>query len=311
MEKSGRLLIVGGTGFIGRNVAIEAVNRRFQVSIISKNNCPKLKQVKGIEYIAVDITKKKDLLIKLKGKLFDYVLNLGGYVNHANLSNGGDEVFNVHFNGTKNLVNYIDKSTLKAFIQIGSSDEYGGNTAPQNENQRELPISPYSFAKVASTHFLQMLYRTEGYPVVILRPFLVYGPEQDDNRFIPQIIKGCLSNDKFSVSHGEQFRDFCYIDDVVDAIFLSIKSDGCFGNVINIASGKAISIKEVIKIIQKIIGCGDPQFGKISSRPGENQRLYADIFMAKKLLNWNPKITLKDGLEKVIKSQQVNFNREL
>ena len=85
---------------------------------------------------------------------------------------------------------------------------------------------------------------------------------------------------------------------------MSIKSDGCFGNVINIASGKAISIKEVIKIIQKIIGCGDPQFGQISSRPGENQQLYADISMAKKLLNWNPKIALKDGLEKVIKLQQ-------
>ena len=138
MEKSGRLLIVGGTGFIGRNVAIEAVNRRFQVSIISKNNCPKLKQVKGIEYIAVDITKKKDLLIKLKGKLFDYVLNLGGYVNHANLSNGGDEVFNVHFNGTKNLVNYIDKSNLKAFIQIGSSDEYGDGVAPQNGKSKRV-----------------------------------------------------------------------------------------------------------------------------------------------------------------------------
>ena len=311
MKKSKKLLIVGGTGFIGINVTKEAVKRGFHVSVISKKKYLKLEQISEAKYISVDITDAKSLLFKLKGLSFDYVLNLGGYVDHSNYFNGGDEIINVHFNGTKNLVNCIDKDNLKGFIQIGSSDEYGDNTAPQNENHRELPISPYSFAKVASTHFLQMLYRTEGYPVVILRPFLVYGPEQDDNRFIPQIIKGCLSNDKFSVSHGEQLRDFCYIDDVVDAIFLSIKSDGCFGNVINIASGKAISIKEVIKIIQKIIGCGDPQFGKISSRPGENQRLYADIFMAKKLLNWNPKITLKDGLEKVIKSQQVNFNREL
>jgi len=84
MEKSGRLLIVGGTGFIGRGVAREAINRRFQVSIISKNNCPKLKKIKGVEYIVVDITKKNELLLKLKGKLFDYVLNLGGYVDHTN-----------------------------------------------------------------------------------------------------------------------------------------------------------------------------------------------------------------------------------
>jgi len=304
MEKSGRLLIVGGTGFIGRNVAIEAVNRRFQVSIISKNNCPKLKQVKGIEYIAVDITKKKDLLIKLKGKLFDYVLNLGGYVNHANLSNGGDEVFNVHFNGTKNLVNYIDKSNLKAFIQIGSSDEYGDGVAPQNESQRELPISPYSFAKTASTHFLQMLHRTEDFPVVILRLFLVYGPKQDGNRFIPSIIEGCLNNDKFPVSQGGQLRDFCYIDDVVSGILATLTNNNIKGEIINLASGKPVTIREVVEKIIKITGQGVAEFGKIPYRVGENMALYADNSKAKELLGWRPSVTLSQGIFKTVTSYQ-------
>ena len=306
MKKSNKLLIVGGTGFIGINVTKEAVKRGFHVSVISKKKYLKLEQISEAKYISVDITDAKSLLFKLKGLSFDYVLNLGGYVDHSNYFNGGDEIINVHFNGTKNLVNCIDKDNLKGFIQIGSSDEYGDNTAPQNENHRELPISPYSFAKVASTHFLQMLYRTEGFPVVILRPFLVYGPEQDDNRFIPQIIKGCLNNEKFSVSHGEQLRDFCYIDDVVDAIFLSIKNDDCFGKVINIASGEAISIKDVITNIQNIIGMGKPQFGKVPYRVGENMELYANICKAKNLLKWVSKVGLKHGLRKTI-----NFYREI
>ena len=301
MKKNVKLLIVGGTGFIGRSVAKNAIKRGFQVSIISKNNCPKSKQLKNADYITVDITNKNDLLLALKDKLFCYVLNLSGYINHSIYSDSGSEVFKAHFNGMKNLVTYIDKTNLKGFIQIGSSDEYGSNIAPQNENQRELPISPYSCAKVASTHFLQMLYRTEKFPVVILRLFLVYGPQQGNERFIPQIIKGCLNDDKFPVSHGAQLRDFCYIDDIVEAIFLSMKNEHCFGEVINIASGEAICIKEVVKTIQKLIGFGDPQFGQIPYRVEENIELYADISKANKLLNWSPKITLQDGLEETIK----------
>jgi len=304
--KNDKLLIVGGTGFIGRNVAREAISRGLQVTIISKSDYSPDKRLKGVEYISVDITNEKILLSKLKDKPFDYVLNVGGYVNHANYFNDGDKVFKVHFNGTKNLVNCINKSGLKSFVQIGSSDEYGKNSAPQNENQRELPISPYSFAKVAATHFLQMLHRTEGFPAVILRPFLVYGPEQDGNRFIPQIIKGCINNDNFPTSAGEQQRDFCYIDDIVDVILLALSNEKAHGEVINIASGEPITIRETINIVQKIVGYGKPEFGKIPYRKCENMTLFADISKAKELLKWTPEVAIEDGLQRTINYQILN-----
>jgi nucleoside-diphosphate-sugar epimerase len=300
MEKNGKLLIVGGTGFIGRAVAKETIKRGFEVTIISKNNYPKSKQLKDAEYISVDITNKDDLLFALKDKVFCYVLNLGGYINHASYFDGGSEVLKVHFNGTMNLVSCINKTNLQGFVQIGSSDEYGANIAPQNESQRELSISPYSFAKAASTHFLQMLYRIEGFPVVILRPFLVYGAGQDDNRFIPQVIQGCINNDKFPTSAGEQFRDFCYIDDIVDVILLALINKDIHGEVINIASGVPVSIKEVIILIKSLIGSGSPQFGVVPYRDSENMALYADISKAKRILDWSPKVNLVDGLKKII-----------
>jgi nucleoside-diphosphate-sugar epimerase len=297
---NGNLLIIGGTGFIGVNVAKEAVNRGFQVSIISKNKCSSSKQIKGVEYIAVDITKKEELFSELKDKSFHYVLNLGGYVNHANYSEGGSEVFKAHFNGTVNLVNCVNKTNLQKFIQIGSSDEYGDNVAPQNESQREAPISPYSLAKSAATHFLQMLYRTESFPVVVLRLFLVYGVGQDVNRFIPQIIQGCVNNNKFPVSGGEQLRDFCHIDDISNAIFLALSNKNANGEVINIASGAPVSIKDVICLIKSLIGSGKPQFGLVPYRISGNMELFADISKAKRILGWSPKVSLVDGLKKVI-----------
>ena len=125
---------------------------------------------------------------------------------------------------------------------------------------RESPISPYSAAKVSATHLIQMLSNTEGFPGVVLRFFLVYGPGQNAQRFIPQIINGCLDDKTFPTSAGEQLRDFCYIDDVVEAMLLAAQSQAAQGHVINIASGQPTCIRDVIETIQAKVGRGQPLF---------------------------------------------------
>jgi len=297
-----QLLVVGSAGFIGQHVVKKALKIGFNITALSKNDCNAIDKLDGVTYLSADIRHKESLMARLEGKVFDYVINLGGYVDHANYSKGGSDVYDVHFNGVRNLVDCIDKFKIKGFVQIGSSDEYGNNSAPQSETQREAPISPYSCAKVASTYFLQTLYKTEKFPAVILRPFLVYGPGQGEERFIPQVIKGCMNNQKFPTSKGEQLRDFCFIDDFVQAIFLALNNDNAYGEVINIASGKPISIKKVINNIQNIIGSGCPEFGKVDYRNNENMELVANILKANKILGWHPKTSLETGLRKTIET---------
>lgn len=303
LSKNNNLLIAGGTGFIGKNVAKHALNKGFNVTIISKNKPSLSNKIKKVEYINVDINDKRRLFLKLKNRSFNYVINLSGYVNHANYFNGGSKIFDTHFNGTVNLVECVNNKILKNFIQIGSSDEYGSNISPQKEQMREKPISPYSCAKVASTHFLQMLNKTHKFPVIILRLFLVYGIGQKNDRFIPQVIEGCIKKKSFPVSSGNQIRDFCYIDDVVKAIISSLRNKKSFGEVINIASGNPVKIKHVINSIIKKVGFGKADFGKIKYRDFENMKLYADVTKAKKLLNWKPAITLDQGLNLIINSK--------
>ena len=301
MTGNKNLLIIGGTGFIGSHAVKEAVGRGFSVLVISKNIPSLSSRVKNVEYISSNITVKKDLFNHINKRNINYVINLGGYIDHANYSNGGSEVYDAHFNGVRNLVDCLNKSKIKGFVQIGSSDEYGNNSAPQIETQREAPISPYSCAKVTSTHFLQTLYRTEMFPAVILRPFLVYGPGQSEERFIPQIIKGCTSRQEFPVSKGEQLRDFCFIDDVIQALFSALDNRSAHGEVINIASGKPISIKKMINTIVDIIGSGEPQFGQVAYRNGENMALYGDTTKAKEILGWKSSVNLRQGLLETIK----------
>ena len=132
-----------------------------------------------------------------------------------------------------------------------------------------------------------MLYRTEGLPIVVIRPFLVYGPGQNNNRFIPQVIKGCISNEEFPVSKGGNLEIFVISLILLMPFFLILKNEKTNGNVINIASGNPVMIKDIINKIVLHVGFGIPKFDELKYRKNENMKLYADITKARTLLGWH------------------------
>ncbi len=295
-----KILILGGNGFIGLHLIKKLRNLGFECFSLSLKKVDEKNKENNIHYLNADISDFSELSKVVGQKKYDYIVNLSGYIDHRNLSNGGLSVVKTHFGGLLNLLRIIDLDYVKKIVQIGSSDEYGNINSPQNEDMKEEPISPYSFSKLACTNLLRMLYVSEKLPVVILRLFLVYGEGQNFNRFLPQIIKGCLKNESFPVSEGNQIRDFCHVSDIVDGIVATIKSDQVNGHILNLASGKPIKIKNVIRKVVEIVGSGNPQFGKIKYRSKENLSLYADINKAQKLISWEPKIDFDLGLKKTI-----------
>lgn len=300
IEGSYKILVIGGSGFIGGAIVKHAISIGWEVDSMGLAVPSKEKQISGANYIRADITNPDTLKI-LSSKKYHYVVNAGGYINHSIFSDGGSEVLGAHFGGVVNLVQNINKAKLIRFVNIGSSDEYGDAAAPQLENTRERPISPYSAGKVAATHLLQMLHKTEGFPAVALRLFLCYGPGQDHMRFLPYLISRCLADEEIKVSPGEQLRDYCFIDDIVEAVFMVLSNDAADGKVFNIASGKPVSIRTIVEKMVDIIGSGKPNFGAVPYREGESMELYADINYADEVLSWTPKTQLSEGLEKTIR----------
>lgn len=292
-----RVLVAGGNGFIGQHLVQRLAKMGAQVTSLGVGSS---QAPEAVTYLEVDITDQVALKQVLGTCQFEYVFNLSGYINHAPLQKGGRDVIDAHYNGTLNLVGLLWWDGLKRFIQIGSSDEYGNAPSPQSENMREAPISPYSFAKTASTQLIQMLSRTEKFPGVVARFFLVYGPGQDEKRFLPQIIQSCLKDQSFPTSEGKQIRDFCYIDDVIDALLLAATKEEAVGEVFNIASGQPVAIRSVLEMVQTQIGQGEPQFGEYPYRPGENMSLYADVALAKEKLGWAAQVPLEEGVVKTI-----------
>ena len=296
-----RLLVIGGSGFIGHHLLAKMVCRKgWNVSSLSLNPPAVTRRVDNVDYLFADIRNSSSLIATLKEHRFEFVVNLGGYPDHSSLTEGGENQIDLHFNAVINLVKALQWQGLRRFVQVGSSDEYGTVCAPQHEEQREQPISPYAVAKLSSTQFLQMLHRTEKFPVVCIRLFLAYGPGQSQTRLIPQIIRGSLDNETFPVSSGKQLRDFCFIDDIVSAIQMILDNDDVTGKLLNIASGIPRSVESLVNLVCQITGRGKPQFGEIPYRPAQNKELFADITKVKEILPWEPQTEIETGLLKTI-----------
>ncbi len=304
MKNKKKILIVGGTGFIGYHLAKKSLNKGWKVFSVSTKKPKKIRHLSKVKYIICDITKKNILKKKIKLK-FDYVVNLGGYVDHSDKG----KTFKSHYLGCKYLTEIFLKNPPKRFIQMGSSVEYGHHRSPQKETLKCRPgsiKSIYGKAKLLSTNHLLKLYKQNQFPCTILRLYLSYGPKQDINRFIPIIITSCLKNKNFSCSEGKQFRDFIYIDDVINAIFKSLKNNKAKGMVFNLASGKPMQIKKIIEKIKNLIKSGTPQYGKIKLRKDEILKLYPSIKKIQKTLSWKPKTPFEQGLKKTIKFYNQN-----
>jgi len=300
LSSNKKLLIVGGTGFIGSKLAKKAVKKKWKVISISTHKPKKNRKIPKVKYIICDIFKKKLLEKKIKIN-FDYVVNLGGFVDHSNKI----KTYNSHYIGCKNLAEIFIKKSITSFVQIGSGLEYGSSKSPQSENfncKPNLIKSIYGKSKLLSTLYLKKLFNENKFPITILRLYQAYGPGQDTNRFIPIIIKGCINNEKFPCTEGKQFRDFIHVNDVVKAIIKSLISKKSKGEIFNIGSGKPKQIKKIIVDIKKIIKTGQPLYGKIKMRKDEKLKMYPSIKKAKKLIKWSPKISFKRGIINTINS---------
>ena len=293
-----KVLIAGGTGFIGYHLAKACLKKKWIVTSLSLNKPKKIRKLKKVRYLICDISKRKNITDNIKGH-YDYVFNFAGYVDHKSKNKN----FNSHFLGCKNLAKFFLNKKLKRFIQIGSSIEYGKKLSPQKESNisKRIANSFYGQAKLLSTNYLLDLFKKKNFPSTILRLYLVYGPQQDANRVIPITILNCLNNRMFPCSEGIQYRDFIYVDDLITAIFKVLNNENTIGEVYNIGTGKPVMIRALIQMIKRITKKGTPLYGKLQFRKDEIKKLYPDISKIKKKLKWAPKTSLKYGLKKTIK----------
>ena len=301
-KKKTKILILGGTGFIGYHLSKKCITKGWDVTSISKNYPKKIKFISKVNYKNMNLENFKNLSILEKN--YDYIVNASGYINN-NKSGYKEHNFKI----IKNIFLHFKNSNIKAFLNLGSSAEYGGIKSLQNEKLICIPKSKYGKDKLKSTFFLINAFKKFKFPSIIFRAYQVYGPLQEENRLIPIAAKACFFDKKFDCSDENLIRDFIYIDDLVEAIIKALKNQQAKGQIFNLGSGKKISLKHTVSSIRNFYKKGSPIYGKIKLRKDENRIIFADIKKSKKFLRWKPKNNFKVGLLKTLKHYKNKYKK--
>ena len=310
--KNKKVLLTGAGGFIGSHLARRLVDEDAEVHILIKKDSDRFRLQDISNKILLwdgDILDYPSICTCLRAARPQIIFHLAALLNVKRDPALIEPMIEININGTLNLLRAVIKEeiSLESFVNTGSAEEYGNGPVPFIEDQREMPVSPYSASKVAVTHFCQMLYRSIGLPVVTLRPFLVFGPSQDNGMFIPSLIKHCIGGKDFPMTEGNQTREFTYVEDIVEAYILAAQCPRAAGEVINIGTGIEYKIRDVAeRIVSKM---GNPIRLLVSALPkrsGETEHFFCSNEKAKGLLGWSPRIALDEGLERTIKWYKEN-----
>lgn len=310
-----KILITGGAGFIGSNLAKKCIGEGDHVTIIDDLSTGGMSNVPdGAEFIAADISKKKTYKHLSRGSKFDCVLHLAAQSSGEISSERPDLDLMVNTLGTLLLLRWCRKQNIKRFLFASSMAVYGNpemnpvpETAPLN------PLSFYGISKMAGEQYVRY-FSGEGMQTTVFRMFSVYGPGQDlgnlKQGMVSIFLADLLNREPVWVKGSrDRFRDFIYIDDVTDVWYRAISTDCTYGRTYNLATGRKTYVHELVS--EEITALGlDPQTYPVryeGSTPADQFGLYADITRIGKDLDWTPRYSLKDGLARM--ARWANNNR--
>jgi len=309
-----RFLVTGGAGFIGSNICRELLAQGCYVRVIDNLSTGKKANLADIldriDFIHADMGDPDVARAAMRD--IDVVLHQGALPSVPRSVKDPAETHRHCLDATFALLQAARDARVKRFVYAASSSAYGDTpTLPKVETMPPRPLSPYAAAKLAGEYYCSVFYHVFGLETISLRYFNVFGPRQDPTSqyaaAIPAFVAAIL-NDKPPTVYGDgyQSRDFTYIDNVVHANLLAARAPKTQGQVLNVATGQAVTINQVIDMINQLLGKNiAPVY--TAPRPGDVRHSLADISAARELLGYEPLVDFRKGLEKAIDWYRANL----
>ena len=299
-------LVTGGAGFIGSHLAEELLRRGHRVRVVDSLITGKrtnLESIPAAEFMEGDLAEPEVAGRATAG--MDYVLHQAAIPSVPRSVEDPATSNRANITATLNVLVAARNAGVKRLVYAGSSSAYGDTpTLPKHEGMPTDPLSPYALQKLVGEQYCRLFTKLYGFPTVTTRYFNVFGPRQDPGSpysgvislFATAVLNG---RDPIIYGDGEQTRDFTYIANVVDGVLRACEAPNVAGEVINVATGGRISLNELLRVLNGLVRTSVRPVHK-GPRAGDVRDSQADIAKARRLLGYEPSVSLEEGLRRTL-----------
>lgn len=305
-----RVLVTGGMGFIGSHLVERLIQEAAAVRVLGRYNSNgnlgwlEASPLRGeFEPVLGDVRDPDCVRACCDG--IDIVFHLAALIGIPYSYQAPSSYVETNVQGTLNVLQAVRQGSVSRLIHTSTSEVYGtALSVPISEGHPLQGQSPYSATKIAADKLVESFYLSFNVPAVTARPFNTFGPRQSTRAVIPTVITQALTGKAVKLGSLTPTRDFNYVENTVDGFLALAKAgDQTLGRTYNLGFGKEISIKDLSTLIFEVCGQTLPvetQADRLRPQKSEVDRLLADNTMAKSDLGWQPRIGLREGLERTV-----------
>jgi nucleoside-diphosphate-sugar epimerase len=298
-----RVVLTGGTGFVGANLIHRLVAEGHQIHLLVRRGFSPWRVESILDRITlheVDLSNAvtvKRVLEAIEPAWIFHLATFGAY----SWQTDADQITRTNVVGTKNLLDAALAVGFDTFVNTGSSSEYGRLDRAPNEDEPARPDSPYGVAKAAATALCVKAARSHAAKVATLRLYSVYGPYEDPRRFVPSLAVHGFRNMFPPLVRPTIARDFVFVEDVVRA-YLKVAQHPSVdpGAVYNVGTGVQTTVGEAVEVARRVLRIpGEPQWGSMPARVWDTDTWVADSRKIRAQLGWTPRVTFAEGFERM------------
>jgi nucleoside-diphosphate-sugar epimerase len=290
MQSKGKVLVTGGTGFIGTELVEQLYVKGYEITILDRN--PQPIGLDHVRYIEGDLSNAARCVMACANQ--DYVIHLAAKARIPESFINPDEYFDSNVVGSRNILTAASAVGVKKFVYAGSSSVYGNNTAPNKPNHKPDPLNYYAMSKLFGEHLCKQYKIMFGLNYNILRFFTVYSENQPTSLLFGKFAQMVKNGEPVTIhGDGEFRRDYIHVSDVAKACIASMESK-VKNDTFNVGTGNNISVNAVVEILKKY--APDLVATNIDKPRGYAPETLADISKTKNLLHWSPEIEIVPGI---------------